>query len=556
MKTLLLVDDSVFDREGLARRVDWGSLDIELVGTAENGEEGASLARALHPDIVLTDIVMPRMDGLEMAERIRMDQPDVRLVFMSSYDEFEYARTAVDLGADSYIMKPVVPEELALVLRRTCDAIESRARARRHQDELREKLRQSMPVLRENFLRELAYGRVVVEHTLASQASYLGIPLEKPFVAILAQPDSGPSMDPGEAAAPGSAAAAGLEETGLAESRQVDVRLLQEALAVEFASPVNDFTVVLGGTSLLLVHFCETGSDPKAERERTIEACERAREAFAKAIPRTATIGIGRFESPGTSLRRAYRDAERAVGSRFFSNGNRLVLSEEVPSEPERATFSPDEIGDGIGAILDGVQLDPHAFLLDFLPEGRLLEESFVRSFGFVFLVSLHQQLESRGIHLRDVVPDERRLWERMIRSETLPNIRSWLTNLLEIARRKAGERSSSRTAAIVRDIRKILDTEYAGIQEIAQVTDRLYISVRYANSIFRKETGITIGDYLFQQRMRAAKRLLADPYCRIGEVSEQVGYGSPSYFTSVFREHTGMTPREYRETHCGQASG
>jgi len=153
-------------------------------------------------------------------------------------------------------------------------------------------------------------------------------------------------------------------------------------------------------------------------------------------------------------------------------------------------------------------------------------------------------------------VPDERRLWERMIRSETLPNIRSWLTNLLETARRKAGERSSSRTAAIVRDIRKILDTEYAGIQEIAQVTDRLYISVRYANSIFRKETGITIGDYLFQQRMRAAKRLLADPYCRIGEVSEQVGYGSPSYFTSVFREHTGMTPREYRETHCGQASG
>lgn len=114
----------------------------------------------------------------------------------------------------------------------------------------------------------------------------------------------------------------------------------------------------------------------------------------------------------------------------------------------------------------------------------------------------------------------------------------------------------TSRYGVIIQQIRDKIDRDYATIDSISSMVKELYISPGYANVLFKQEVGMTIGDYLFQKKMEAAKEMLTDPHCRIYEVSDRLGYVSKSYFSAVFKEYTGLSPKEYRDRHCVKAGG
>lgn len=123
MPTMILVEDENFERHSLIEHIDWGLIGVQIIGEAVNGEQGLTIAMNLRPDIVLSDVNMPTMDGIEMAKKIRAVMPETRILFLSAYDDFDYAKQAIDLNIEAYVMKPVNESELLRAVKKTADAI-------------------------------------------------------------------------------------------------------------------------------------------------------------------------------------------------------------------------------------------------------------------------------------------------------------------------------------------------------------------------------------------------------------------------------------------------
>ena len=157
---VLLADDEAEIRQGISRKIDWAAQGFELAGEAENGAEALELAEQIRPDVVLTDIKMPFMDGLELCRRLRRQLPAAKLVVFSGFDDFEYARQAVSMGVSEYIMKPVNARELEGVLASLRSQLEAQRQQRRDMEALRRRYEESLPVLRELFFARLLDGRV------------------------------------------------------------------------------------------------------------------------------------------------------------------------------------------------------------------------------------------------------------------------------------------------------------------------------------------------------------------------------------------------------------
>ena len=160
---IMLVDDEEEVRKAMIRKMDWETLGFTVVGDAENGEDALEKIEQLEPDVVMTDIRMPYMDGLTLTERIRKKYPSVKILIFSGYDDFEYAQQAIKLNVTEYILKPVNGEELAEILNRIRENLDEEIGQRRDISRLRESYQNSLPIVRELFLNELVQGNVAEE---------------------------------------------------------------------------------------------------------------------------------------------------------------------------------------------------------------------------------------------------------------------------------------------------------------------------------------------------------------------------------------------------------
>ena len=157
---VLLADDEEEIRTGISRKIDWAALGFSLVGEAGNGEEALELAEQLRPDVVLTDIKMPFLDGLELCRRLRQSLPAAKLVVFSGFDDFEYARQAVSMGVSEYILKPINAPELMEVLNKLREQLDRQRLERRDMETLRRRYEESLPILRELFYTRLLSGQL------------------------------------------------------------------------------------------------------------------------------------------------------------------------------------------------------------------------------------------------------------------------------------------------------------------------------------------------------------------------------------------------------------
>ena len=157
---VLLVDDEQDIREGISRKMDWLGLGFSLVGEAANGQDALELAETLRPDVILTDIKMPFMDGLELCRILTDRLPAARFVVFSGFDDFEYAKQAIQMNVVEYILKPINADELSAVLRRLKDQLDRERAERRNVERLRSRYTENLPILRELFYANLLDGRI------------------------------------------------------------------------------------------------------------------------------------------------------------------------------------------------------------------------------------------------------------------------------------------------------------------------------------------------------------------------------------------------------------
>lgn len=517
MYRVIIVDDEPVIRRGLRETIEWDSLDLEVAGEAADGKEALKLIEAIRPEILITDIRMPQMDGLELIREVRKLDYDVKITILSGYDDTRYLQAAIKLGVDNYLLKPIDNDELIGNLKNAVSEIEKEAVVDLH-------IRQGSALLRSNTLRRLVTGNISLDE-LKEKADFLGISVraERYVCAVCAMSRQSPT----------------------------DVRKrLSEAWVREMtgAVPGGERVAFLDGDgNLTLVTAFESAPEGREALDRSLNAlAERALREHGVAL----MIGAGRPVARAEDIHLSYESALESLEYGVFMNNSGVIWYDGVPaaSLPPHAfdRIDPEKMkalirkGDqaGLKAWLDG---ELNALISEAAPPvgqvHNLLMHIAVRmTDGF------HELYGSVNANAKPMDFD----FARLFALRRFADMRRWLFELCD-GLFDANQAVLGKSTSLVGMAVAYTNEHYREGVSLKQVAADLHINTSYLGQIFKKETGSAFTDYVNTLRIREAQRLLANPALKVYEVAERVGFTDYHYFLKIFKKVTGTTPKDLR---------
>ena len=513
MMKVFLVDDEIAIRENLRNSFPWEQNGFQLVGEAPDGEMALPMIRDLNPDILLTDIRMPFMDGMELCAQVKRVLPWIGVVILSGYDDFAYARQAISLGVKEYLLKPITADELGEALKRVAARITEERRAA----SLRRDAASGNPFLREKLLASLftEEGDRFEDEQLMRQMRAMGVNLAAGCYVVIdiafplkdeARVRAREALSALAEASGGSVFTCGMPHGARALVLGDNERDAEER-AYSFAASAAHLPQ-LESCDQLLLSIGETVTD-YFEIRKSMQSARHVRHAAVGRGGGRRIIGVGELDDETTSL-------------------NSLELSPLY----ERLQYAPAE-------ELDAILAD-YADLLGSGAEGRELALGYLR---IAAVIAARQIVSDAGADPQRVL-DEGRIAEAL-RAEGIEAVRALLNEAM--ACRDRSGRGQGQTP--VARARRFLSRRYSDPNLMLQdVAGEVGMSQSHFSTVFAQETGITFTQYLTALRIGKAKELLSATAMRSSEIAFAVGYNDAHYFSYMFKKQTGMTPSEYRK--------
>jgi len=526
---LILVEDEPFARNGILSIVPWKELGIDEVIIAEDGDIGYEKAAGSAPDIILTDVKMPRMNGVEMAFKIRQLFPECCIIFMSGYADKEYLKSAIQLSAVNYIEKPFSPDELISTLRIAVDKCLA-ARARIHStDALTHKLDLSLPVVRNKIaltlLKPVSDQENLKEYLKIIWPDFDG---SGGWVTFLVQ------LFPGRS-----------DEIPAAVSMPSAIcDLLYSRLTL------SDFAYVIIGEKneqLIVVHInLKTRGGSPIQYSQIGNICYVLCDILKSACRFLLATGspVEYMERLYTSYQTAYICLQRG----FFHKENAVLFSEKKQEHPVYH-FHAEELSAFEKILRSQGEEEALKFITDLVRELRKYDgtlASTVKNFFYSLVQCLFRTDRLYGSHIftEDETPEALRdtLWNMSFLSElelyTLEKISAFF--------RSADNNYSQYPLAY--KIRLYVDENFDREElSLPLIASHFSVSESYVCVLFKKAFRITINRYIINLRMEKAKDYLLNTNKKVKEISVLTGYRDSNYFIRLFKKTTGVTPADYR---------
>lgn len=537
MLRALLVEDNLYDRNGILHHIPWKDLGISEMDIGINGLQGLTKAREHRPDIVITDISMPVMDGMEMIQKLGQEFPGIKYIIMSCHDEFDFVKAAINLNVSSYILKPVDLNELTEAVRKAVSEVKKEMSLRIDEQRLKEKLKNSLPALQSDLLREILHSKKT-NNDFQRRMQYLEMEVHKNLVVAVVEYDQSST------------------NSCLNEEEYLLSYILKNAFQDTFLPKITSYSYIMDYKSIccLITGDWETQEECYAQ---VIGYFMELKNSIQSSTSLTLTIGLSNMTDNLLALPTAFREAYDSSRLKFYSAGSRIIAASEVQKE---FIDRPLDLGKFQEHLTQALESDEktavEALMKKYSSEFSQVEKSQILNNCYAMLFFMQEYFREHHIETRDMGKDGALFWKAPDNFETISDVRSWMEKMLYSCWEYVQKNRTSRYGVIIQQIRDKIDRDYATIDSISSMVKELYISPGYANVLFKQEVGMTIGDYLFQKKMEAAKEMLTDPHCRIYEVSDRLGYVSKSYFSAVFKEYTGLSPKEYRDRHCVKVGG
>ena len=535
MLKVFLVEDEIIIRNGVKNNIPWEQEGFTFVGEAGDGELAWPLIKQTKPDILITDIRMPFMDGLELSGLVRKELPDTKIIILSGYSEFDYAKQAINLGVANYLLKPISGEKLLEAVKQVADII----REERAQTLLVEQYRlengENVKVEKIRLFEQIVAGTATTREIL-DRGEILELDLAAPFytVLLLKLVDSGESMD----------SSAQVMEA----SEKVDEAIMKnpEFFAVERG---------LEGLAILM----------KSEEERQagtqLMNLEKEIQEILTQYPEVSYFGgAGETVQRMRDIRRSYIGASKAFASSFFTEKNRFLTVEQIRE------LKPAGMKDMSLKSVDASKIN-RKLVEDFLKSGLEEEtknfvEEYFKNIGhenYESLMFCHYLivdmnlcashfLESIGIDSALLPAQCRDVREFADRLQCEEGMISYVTKLFTETIRLRDKSSRNKYMELITAAQKIIlenfqNNEFSMNQAAAMVN----LSPGYFSTLFRQETGVSFVEHLTGIRLEKAKALLMCTNMRSSEIAYEVGYKDAHYFSYIFKKVCGCTPKEYR---------
>ncbi|MGF9908792.1 response regulator [Brevibacillus porteri] len=527
MYKLILVDDEEDVREGVSQEIDWHSHGYEVVAKAENGREALELVERLRPDVVVTDIKMPFMNGLQLAESIGREYPAIRIIILTGFDEFEYAQKAVKLQIDEYVLKPFSASELMEALDKVKRRMDEEAAHRENVQLLRDSYQKSLPVLREVFLSSLL-SRQLIQHDVFSKACEYGIELRSPEYLVAVICVDQPKQEEQQLFL---FAVKNIAEEQLNAGKQAGIVFLHE-----------DQVVLLMRTK---------ADDTQRIEVRTQNIAEEIRRTIEKYMSITVTIGIGNVVTDVAALPYSYEDAMQALDYKSILGCNRMIVINDVEKQAsEQIRLDERREHELVRCIKMGTSAELRNVIDELFDQVARVPVSIedYRIYLLEIMTTILKTAHRAEVDMDQLFGGQRYLLQVMTTFTSMEDARE---QIVEICERIMASIASGRQTTYRRLITQALDYTHTHYHSpdisIHKVCDHLHISLGYFSGIFKKEMKTTFVSYLLSLRMEKAKELLRTTDLKSFEIAEKVGYTDPNYFSFSFRKYAGMSAKEYR---------
>ena len=530
MLKVFLVEDEFVMREGIKNNIDWNSHGYEFCGEASDGELAFPMIQKLNPDIVITDIKMPFMDGLELSRLIKKELPFTEIIILSGYEEFEYAKEAIKIGVSQYLTKPINGEELL----REVDLLSEKISEKRKEREIREKYVREME---ENFLgeRKNLFQYLVTGSKSMSELLEISDKLNIDLSAIWYR-----------------VALVKIQSMNHARDEYSNslVQIEQKLKAIDEDKGLLVFDRNLEGQALIF----------KADSREELDKIQKdylgkMRDLLGDYTQIRYFVGIGMPVNRLSELPSSFEQASHAFAHRYLVKESCIWNYEEM----EQNIYHDEEFNI---SNVNPKQLD-RSKLREFLKFGDREEviyfvEEYFKDLGpnamksnmfrqYIILDAYFcvvDFLDSLQLQKDELEPLD--ITSGILQSEETAI--KYVIRIIEKALELREKTASNRYGGIVDEVKKYIDKNYADEDlSLNVLASHVNFSPNHLSMVFSQQTGKTFIKYLTDFRMSKAKELLRCTGKRSSEISLEVGYKDPHYFSYLFKKTQGMTPTQYR---------
>ncbi|OAS13260.1 response regulator [Paenibacillus oryzisoli] len=526
---LLIVDDEEHLVESIAAMRDWETVGIRHVLTANSGKQALLVMEAEGADIVITDIRMPGMNGIELIKEIKSNWPETECLLLSGHAEFDYAQQGLKNKASHYLLKPVKDEELLTAVQEATQNLQREQERKLAYLHSQSMIHLNLPVLRSNLLNNLIQGRALPEKKLQDQLSLYGIAIDMDrsvSLVLIRLEDRGRRYEPSDMSIMGYAVA----------------NIVEELLMDHRYSYWNCDD--LYGHLMFVVQ-------PKHNEFENMQALVNLEDHMKKTVNELLHLTITVIPSPLGSLtfqmEELYQRCLVTVRAQSAQDGDftsRLgVDSARTSSHVVASLYTP--------------PLFPH--LLEAgnwkAASGKLTE----------ILSEWNEKYSGSNEHLTEIYYSLKSAFSYFVHKngglladyglhesteiKSPGELEHWAVKMLNRLREQLNtELTSSRHFIVAARVHQFVQDHLSEDVSLQAIADHVYMHPTHLSKVFKRETGENISEYLFRLRMERAVFLLKDSRYKVYEIASMLGYKNPTYFIKVFKEHIGVTPQEFRE--------
>jgi len=511
MKKIMLVDDEILTRESIRSCVDWNAEGFIYCGDAADGEMALPLIEEWRPQIVITDIKMPFMDGLELASIVRKTYPSIKIIILSGHDEFHYAQQAIRIGVEDYCLKPVGSADLIELLQKVSKQIDAE-----------QQQKETAVYSKEKLLADMCGGLISTSKAIEVASNY-SISLIAHYYAVVSI------------------------ELRFHHDQVVEqcYTLAEEQLIACFQSGLdvlsyrpsrNELVYIIKANDQHELKQCLVNLPQKINASLQLLSCE-------------AALGIGSIQQRLQSIHQSYREADDEKNRQRLALQSQLeaysFLTETFVQQPlvNRTQF--------IDFIKIGTADQLEEFLQQFCKDmGQLSWNSSM--YGIYLLNELTLEAFHTAKHYFPVVPNinvhAADMQQRVKEITSLAQCKTYLVDLLSLLWqwRAIG---SNQYSELIMKVKQYIEYHYHNNQlSLQEISKHVGVSSSHLSKVFSQESKQTLTEFITQTRIHKAMELLKTTHCRTFEIAYTVGYQDQHYFSNIFKKVTGMTPIEFRK--------
>ena len=517
---VLLVDDEKLERVLLRKGFAWEENGFVVIGEVGSAREALEFIRRQRPDVVFTDVNMPEMDGLELSECILSQFPGCRIVIVTGYREFDYARKAVKLGVEDFLLKPINVQEIAETARRLRTCIMQENEQAQEVEQLRESVLHSRDIMLESFYQRLVEGRLTKEEALDKLHLYGYETLLTSTVCVALR----------------------LRERE--DSQEVLARQQQVLALVEQTIPVCTISFIHYLHSIVLFFGA-------VSLEETLALAAQLHTGVSKLLQESCAMGISSQTTGFSGITQAYREAQDAMGACVILGHEQCISYAQYLERMNQNTDARDIPWEKLlFAVQSGMQEQVEQILSEYVAmvgASRVADAEDLRLMAMHLLSKVAATLHRYGTDLPEVLGEDS-LYLELRQITTLSEMEHALLHCVGFVMRYHERKRTEKNNKVAQEaLQYLLDNLFDPQLSLKTVAAAVYTNESYLSRTFKKETGQSLMEYILKKRIEESVHLLNTTDLKVYEIAEKIGFRDHHYFSICFKKQMGVTVKQFR---------